>query len=99
MLIQNSRWNTIISRRVRGMNAGYDHNNHNIGVTKISYSLRLVLEGNTNKEIPEIRVFRKYLSKQLCLIICRRQHIRTIKRRSVVNLPLLRTLLAIHQNL
>ena len=50
-----------------------------LGVMEILCRFRLVLEGKTGKEIPElldskIRVLRKVSSKQSCFIKCRRQH-------------------------
>ena len=41
-----------------------------LGVTEKLCSFRLVLEGHTDKEIPEIGVLVKVFSKQFCFIRC-----------------------------
>ena len=55
-----------------------------LGVTEISYTFRLVLEGKTDKEIDtrviKIRVFRKVFSKQFCFVRCRR-HPRAVEQK------------------
>ena len=69
------------------------------GVTEISYSLRLVLEGKTGKEIPEstrLKFLEKFLAKNFALSDADNT-LGLLNRRGTADLPLLRTLLAIHQ--
>ena len=66
-------------------------------VTEIC-SFRLVLEGKTGKEIPEssrLELIEKFLAQRLC---CAKNNTSgPLNRRDIADLPLLTTLLAIHQ--
>ena len=73
------------------------------GITEISCSFRLVSEGKTGKEIPEssrLEFFKKFLAKDF-FIRCKREHFHwtELNRVSITDLPLLRRLLAIFQEL
>ena len=69
-------------------------------VTEISCSFRLVLEEKTGKEIPEsskLEFLEKFLTNNLDLSDTENNTSGPLHRRGISNLPLLRTLLAIHQ--
>ena len=52
---------------------------NNLGVRKILYSFRLVVEGKSR--VTKLRVLGKIFSKQFCFIRCSRQHHRIINYR------------------
>ena len=69
-------------------------------VTEISCSFRLVLEEKTGKEIPEsskLEFLEKFLTNNLDLSDTENNTSGPLHRGGISNLPLLRTLLAIHQ--
>ena len=69
-------------------------------VTEISCSFRLVLEEKTGKEIPEsskLEFLEKFLTNNLHLSDTENNTSGPLHRGGISNLPLLRTLLAIHQ--
>ena len=69
-------------------------------VTEISCSFRLVLEEKTGKEIPEsskLEFLEKFLTNNLDLSDTENNTYGPLHRGGISNLPLLRTLLAIHQ--
>ena len=71
-----------------------------LGVTEILWSFRLVLEGKTGKEIPEssrLEFLEKFSANNFALFRHRRQHLWWVEQKSIADLPLLRTLLAIHR--
>ena len=71
-----------------------------LGVTEILWSFRLVLEGKTGKEIPEtsrLELLEKFLANNFALSDKEDNTSSPLSRRSVVYLPLLRTLLKIGQ--
>ena len=71
-----------------------------LGVIEILCSFRLVLEGKTGKEIPEssrLEFLEKFLGNNFALSDAEDNTSGPLNRRGIANLPLLRTLLAIHQ--
>ena len=71
-----------------------------LGVTEILCSFRLVLERKTDKEIPEssrLEFSEKFLANNLALSDAEDNTSRSLNREGIADLPLLRTLLAIHQ--
>ena len=71
-----------------------------LGVMDILCSFRLVLEGKTGKEIPEPSRFeflQKFLANNFALSDAEDNTSGPLNRGGIVDLPLLRTLLAIHQ--
>ena len=62
-------------------------------------SFRLVLEGKTGKEIPESRLefLENFLAKDFALSDAEDNTSGSLNRGGIADLPLLRTLLAIHQ--
>ena len=72
-----------------------------LGVGKILYSFRLVLEEKTCKEIPEssrLEFLEKFSANNFALSDAEDNTSRPLNREGIVDLPLLRTLLAICQN-
>ena len=72
-----------------------------LGVTQILCSFRLVLEGKTGKEIPEssrLEFLEKFSVNNFALSDEEDNTSRPINRGGIADLPLLRTLLAIHQS-
>ena len=70
-----------------------------LGVKEILCSFRLVLEGKTGKEIPELSRFEfleKFLANNFALSDAEDNTSGPLKRGGIADLPLLRTLLAIH---
>ena len=70
------------------------------GVTEILYIFRLVLEGKTGKEIPDssrLEFLEKFLANNFALLDAEDNTSRPLNRGGIVDLPLLRTLLAICQ--
>ena len=70
------------------------------GITEILYSFRLVLEGKTGKEIPEssrLEFLEKFLANNFALSDAEDNTSGSLNRAGIADLPLLRTLLAIHQ--
>ena len=66
-------------------------------VTEISCSFRLVLEGNTGKEIPEssrLEFLEKCSTNSFDLSVAEDNTCRSLNRGGIADLPLLRTLLA-----
>ena len=71
-----------------------------LGVTEILCSFRLVLEGKTGKEIPEssrLEFLEKFSGNNFASSGAEDNTSRLLNRRGMADLPLLRTLLAIHQ--
>ena len=71
-----------------------------LGVTEILCSFRLVLEGKTGKEIPESSRFgflEMFLANNFALSDGEDNTSGSLSRGGIADLPLLRTLLAIHQ--
>ena len=71
-----------------------------LGVTEILWSFRLVLEEKTGKEIPEslrLEFLEKFLASDFALSAGEENTSVSLKRGGIVDLPLLRTLLAIRQ--
>ena len=71
-----------------------------LGVMEILCSFRLVLEGKTGKEIPESSRFEfleKFLANNFALSDAEDNTSSLLNRGGIADLPLLRTLLAIHQ--
>ena len=71
-----------------------------LGVTEILCSLRLVMEGKTGKEIPEssrLEFFENFSANNFVLSEAEDNTSRLLNRGDIADLPLLRTLLAIHQ--
>ena len=71
-----------------------------LAVVEILYSFRVVLEGKTGKEIPESSRFEfleKFLANNFALSDAEDNTSDLLNRGVITNLPLLRTLLAIHQ--
>ena len=69
-------------------------------VTEILCSFKLVLEGKTGKEIPEssrLEFLEKFLTNNFALPDAEDNTSGPLNRGGVADLPLLRTLLAIHQ--
>ena len=72
-----------------------------LGVTEILCSFKLVLEGKTGKEIPEssrLKFLEKFSANNFALSDAEDNTSGPLNRGSIADLPLLRTLLAIHQN-
>ena len=70
------------------------------GVTEILCSFRLVLEGKIGKEIPEssrLEFLEKFLANNFALSDAEDNTSGSLNRGGIADLPLLRTLLAIHQ--
>ena len=71
-----------------------------LGVTEILCSFRLVLEGKTSKEIPEssrLEFLEKFSANNFALSDAEDNTSGPLNRGGIADLPLLRTLLAIHQ--
>ena len=71
-----------------------------MGVTEILWSFRLVLEGKTGKEIPEssrLEFLEKFSANNFALSDAEDNTSGPLNRGGIADLPLLRTLLAIHQ--
>ena len=71
-----------------------------LGVTEILCSFKLVLEGKTGKEIPEssrLEFIEKFSANNFALSDAEDNTSRPLNRGGIADLPLLRTLLAIHQ--
>ena len=71
-----------------------------VGVTDIFCSFRLVLEGKTGKEIPEssrLEFLEKFSANNFALSDAEDNTSKPLNRGGTADLPLLRTLLAIHQ--
>ena len=71
-----------------------------MGVTEILCSFRLVLEGKTGKEIPEssrLEFLEKFSANNFALSDAEDNTSGPLNRGGIADLPLLRTLLAIHQ--
>ena len=71
-----------------------------LGVTEILCSFRLVLEGKTGKEIPDssrLEFLEKFLANNFALPGAEDNTFSPLNRGGIVDLPLLRTLLAICQ--
>ena len=71
-----------------------------LGVTEILCSLRLVLEGKTDKEIPEssrLEFLEKFSANNFALSDAEDNTSGLLNRGGIADLPLLRTLLAIRQ--
>ena len=72
----------------------------NLRVIEILCSFRLVLEGKAGKEIPEssrLEFLEKFLANDFFLSDAEDIFSRPLNREGIADLPLLRTLLAIHQ--
>ena len=70
------------------------------GVTEILCSFRLVAEGKTGKEMPEssrLEFLEKFLANNFALSDAEDNTSGPLNRGGIADLPLLRTLLAIHQ--
>ena len=71
-----------------------------LGVTEVLFSFRLVLEGKTGKEIPESSRFEflgKFSANNFALSDAEDSTSGLLNRGGIIDLPLLSTLLAIHQ--
>ena len=71
-----------------------------LGVMEILWSFRLVLEGKAGKEIPEsarLEFLEKFLANKFALSDVEDNTSGLLHREGIADLPLLRTLLAIHQ--
>ena len=71
-----------------------------LGVTEILCSFGLVLEGKTNKRIPEssrLEFFETFLENNFALSDAEENTSRPLNRGGITDLPLLRTLMAIRQ--
>ena len=72
-----------------------------LGVTEILCSFKLVLEGKTGKEIPEssrLEFTEKFSANNFALSDAEDNTSDPLNRGGIADLPLLRTLLTIHQN-
>ena len=70
------------------------------GVTEILCSFRLVVEGKTGKKIPEssrLEFLEKFLANNFALSEAEDNTSGLLNRGGITDLPLLKTLLAIHQ--
>ena len=70
------------------------------GVTEILCSFKLVLERKAGKEIPEssrLEFLEKFSANNFALSDAKDKTSRPLNKRDIAELPLLRTLLAIHQ--
>ena len=71
-----------------------------LGVTEILCSFKLVLEGKTGKEIPEssrLEFIEKFSANNFALSVAEDNTSGPLNRAGIADLPLLGTLLAIHQ--
>ena len=71
-----------------------------LGVTEILCSFKLVLEGNTDKEMPEwsrLEISKKFSANNFALSDADKNTSGPLNRESIADLPLLRTLLTIRQ--
>ena len=71
-----------------------------LGVTEILCSFKLVLEGKTDKEIPEssrLEFPKKFSANSFALSDAENNNSRLFNRGEAADLPLLRTLLVVHQ--
>ena len=68
-----------------------------LGVTAILWSFKLVPEGKAGKEIPGSSRLEKFSANNFALPDAEDNNARPLNRRGIADLPLLRTLLAIHQ--
>ena len=68
-----------------------------LGVTEILCSFRLVLEGKTSKEIPELEFLNKFLANNFALSDAKGNTSRPLNRGGLADLPFLRTLVGICQ--
>ena len=71
-----------------------------LGITEILCSFRLVVEGKTDKEIPDssrLEFLEKYSANNFALSDAEDNTCRPLNRGGIADLPLLRTLLAIRQ--
>ena len=71
-----------------------------LGVTEISSNFRLVLEGKIGKEIPEssrLEFLEKFSANNFTLLDAEDNTSGSSNRGGIADVPLLRTLLAIHQ--
>ena len=71
-----------------------------LGLTEILYSVRLVLEGKADVEVPasqRLEFLEKFLANNFALADTKDNTSVLLNRGGIANLPLLRTLLAIHQ--
>ena len=71
-----------------------------LGVTETLCSFRLALEGKTGKEMPEssrLEFLEKFLANNFALSDAEGNTSGPLNREGIADLPLLRTLLAIHQ--
>ena len=71
-----------------------------LGVMEISCNFRLVIEGKTGKEIPEsssLEFLETFLANNFALSDAEDKTYSPMNRGGIADLPLLRTLLAIHQ--
>ena len=71
-----------------------------LGVIEILCTFRLVLEGKTGKEIPKssrLEFLEKFLANNFALSDAEDNTSEPLNRGGIADLPLLRTLLAIHQ--
>ena len=71
-----------------------------LGVTEVLCGFRLILEGQTGKEIPEssrLEFLVKFSANNFALSDAEDNTSRLLNRGGIADLPLLRTLLAIHQ--
>ena len=70
-----------------------------LGDTEILCSFKLVLEGKTGKEIPEssrLEFLEKFSAKNFALSDAEDNTSRSVNRGGIADLPLLKTILAIH---
>ena len=69
-------------------------------VTEILCSFKLVLEGKTGKEVPEssrLEFIEKFYANNFALADAKGKTSELLNRGGIADLPLLRTLLAVHQ--
>ena len=72
-----------------------------LGVTEILCSLKLLLEGKTGNEIPELsrlEFLEKFLANNFAFLDTEDNTFGQLNRGDIIDLPLLRTLLEIRQN-
>ena len=72
----------------------------NLGVTEVLFSFKLVLEGKTCKEIPEssrLEFLEKFSANNFALTDAEDSNSASLNKGGIADLPLLRTILAIHQ--
>ena len=92
----NHHWNTIRTGRLQQITASYD----NLGVARILYSFRLILEQKTGKEMPEsgrLELFERFSANNSDLSNDEENTSGPLNRGGIADLPLLRKLLAISQ--